>query len=315
MRIYFCSDIHASEACWKKFLAAPKFYGADVIIVGGDITGKFVVPIIQQTKGLSTAKFMGIDRKLRSPSDVTVLKRQIANAGQYAFETTPDEFAYYAADQARIDDLFKRLVLERVSQWLDMAAERLKGLGVRCLVSGANDDFFEVDDLLAQSETIEDPNGKILSLDHGIQILGMGYGNQTPWPCPRDIPEPELAGRIEAIAEKMDDPNRTIMNLHVPPYDSGLDVAPRLDGNLRMVMTAGGPDLIPVGSTAVREAIERYQPLLGLHGHIHESKGIRAIGKSTIVNPGSEYGEGVLDGVLLEIEPSTMTLRAQLVAG
>lgn len=315
MRIYFCSDVHASVACWKKFLSTPKFYDVDVIVLGGDITGKFVVPIIEQAKGTSTARFMGMDRKLRSSSEVEALKRQIADAGQYPFETTPDEYSFFAADQTRIDELFKRLALERVSQWLAMAEVRLKGLGVRCLVSGADDDFFEVDDLLAQSDIVEDPNGTVLSLDNGVEILGMGYGNPTPWPCPRDIPEPELAGRIAAVAEKLQDPKRAIMSLHAPPYDSGLDVAPRLDGDLRIVMTAGGPDLIPVGSTAVREAIERYQPLLGLHGDIHESKGIRSLGRSTIVNPGSEYGEGILDGVILEIEPTTMNVRAQLVAG
>lgn len=315
MRIYFCSDLHASESCWRKFLATPKFYSADVIIVGGDITGKFVVPIVQQASGVSSAHFMGIERKVRTQKEVEVLKRQIADAGQYAFETTPDEFAYYSADQTRVDQLFKRLALERVADWVQMADERLRGTGVRCLVSGANDDFFEVDDVLAQSEVIEDPNGQVLTLDGGLEVMGMGYGNPTPWRCPRDISESELAERISKVAAGLRDPARTVMSLHVPPYDSTLDIAPRLDDQLRVVMNAGGPEMIPVGSIAVRDALLRYQPLLGLHGHIHESKGIRQMGNSTVVNPGSEYGEGVLDGVIIDVDPKRLTLHSQLVSG
>ncbi len=315
MRIYFCSDIHASEACWRKFLATPKFYDADVIIVGGDITGKFVVPIVEQPAGTRTAQFLGIERKVRTQADLDVLKRQIADSGQYGFETTPDEYRHYAEDQSRVDRLFKRLALERVAAWMQMADERLRGSGVRCFVSGANDDFFEVDAVLAQSEVVEDPNGRVVSLDGGLELMGMGYGNPTPWPCPRDVPEEELADRIANVASGVRDPRRALMSLHVPPYGSTLDTAPKLDDKLRIVMNAGGPEMIPVGSTAVRDAILRYRPLLGLHGHIHESKGIQKLGESTIVNPGSEYGEGILDGVIIDLDPIRLTLHAQLVSG
>jgi len=53
------------------------------------------------------------------------------------------------------------------------------------------------------------------------------------------------------------------------------------------------------GSKSVRRAIEKYQPLLGLHGHIHESQSVAKIGKTTCINPGSEYGEGVLRGCIV----------------
>ncbi|MGH9044473.1 MAG: metallophosphoesterase family protein, partial [Acidimicrobiales bacterium] len=187
--------------------------------------------------------------------------------------------------------------------------------GVRCFVSGANDDFFEVDALLAQSAVVEDPNGRVVSLDNGIELLGMGYGNKTPWPCPRDVTEDELAGRINGVAAQLKDPKRSIMSLHVPPFQSTLDLAPRLDGELQLVMTAAGPEIAPAGSTAVRDALAQYQPPLGLHGHIHESKGIVTIGQTLAVNPGSEYGEAILDGVLVDLDTSSMKVRAQLVAG
>ena len=315
VRIYFCSDIHGSEICWRKFLAAPKFYGADVIIVGGDITGKFVVPIVRLPDGAMTSEFMGVRRRIRTPEELATLRRRIADAGQYAFETTPDEFAAYEADQSRVDGLFRSLVIERVRAWLGLAEERLRGSGVRCLVSGANDDFYEVDEALAGSDVVEDPNGRVVELAGGVELIGVGYGNITPWACPRDVSEEELAGHIDAVASQVRDPSHAIFNLHVPPYGSGLDMAPRLDDQLRMVMTGTGPEMIPVGSTAVRDALLRYQPLLGLHGHIHESKGVQRLGRCTAVNPGSEYAEGVLDGAVIDLEPGGDVVSVQLVSG
>jgi Icc-related predicted phosphoesterase len=315
MRIYFCSDVHASRKCWKKFLAAPKFYDADIIVMGGDITGKFIVPIVKQPRGHHTAKFLGVDRRIETAEEMERIKIRIADTGQYSLEMTPDEQAWYAEDQKRVDELFRMLVLERVEEWLAEADAKLKGTGVRCFVSGANDDFLEVDDALRKSDVIEDPNGRVIELGDGYEILGMGYGNPTPWPCPRDIPEDQLAGRIDATAAKVRNPDKTIFSLHVPPLGTGLDVAPRLDDNLQMVMNAGGPELIPVGSTATRDAILKYRPLVGLHGHIHESKGVKKLGGVPVANPGSEYGEGILDGLLVDIHPKKGLRGIQLVTG
>jgi len=302
MRVYFCSDLHASRKCWKKFLASARFYEADVIVVGGDITGKFVVPIVEGAGGARTATFMGVERRVGTPDELETLKTRIADAGQYPFETTPDERDWYAEDTARVDALFKRLALDRVADWVAEAEDKLGGTGTRVLVSGANDDVLEVDDVLAASALIEDPNGTVVDLDDGYQILGMGWGNQTPWACPRDIPEDQLAGRIDAVAGRARDPARTIFSLHVPPLGSGLDAAPELDADLRPRLDGGGLKMVPVGSTAVRDAIKTYRPLIGLHGHIHESKGVKRLAGVPVVNPGSEYAEGVLDGAVIDLD-------------
>jgi len=302
VRIYFCSDIHASRKCWKKFLKTASVYGADHIIVGGDITGKFVVPIVEGVGGRRTATFMGVARTAETKDELERLKTWIADAGQYVFEAPQDEVDAYGADQQRIDELFHRLALERVQEWIDEAETKLSGRGVRVFVSGANDDFLEVDDLLASSSLIEDPNGRVIDLDDHLQIMGMGWGNVTPWACPRDISEEELAARIDEGAATVRDPSRTIFSLHVPPLGSGLDLAPRLDSELRPQLTATGVEMINVGSSATRDAILRYRPLVGLHGHIHESKGVKKLGGVTIANPGSQYAEGILDGLLVQID-------------
>jgi Icc-related predicted phosphoesterase len=315
MRIYFCSDLHASRKCWKKFLASAKFYGADVIVVGGDITGKFIVPIVKQPKGFHTAKFLGVERRIENAEEMQALKTRIADTGQYWAEMSPDEQQWYGEDQGRVDVLFQKLVLERVSEWLEEADTKLRGTGVRCFVSGANDDFLEVDEALKKSEVIEDPNGRVIDLPDGYQIMGMGYGNPTPWPCPRDIPEDDLAARINEAARGVRDPGKTIFSLHVPPLGTGIDLAPRLDENLQMVLNGGGPEMIPVGSTATRDAVTTYRPLVGLHGHIHESKGVRKLDGIPVANPGSEYGEGILDGLLIDIHPKKGLRKINLVTG
>jgi Icc-related predicted phosphoesterase len=316
MRIYYTSDLHGSEKCWRKFLAAPKYYQADVVIIGGDITGKFIVPIIHLPKGRAEATFMGRKRKMKKEKDIEALKQQIANTGQYFVDVTPEEFQEYEQNPSRLDELFSDLLTERVAQWMEMADERFRGQNVRCLISAGNDDIFEVDDVLASSEVVEDHNGKVIDLGEGFQIIGLGYGNMTPWACPRDISEEELKEKIDTLVAGVKNFNRTIFDFHVPPYDTGIDEAPELTEDMSMVLdTTGTPHMIPVGSTSVREAILKYQPLLGLHGHIHESAGIRKLGETTIVNPGSEYAEGLLRGAIIELDPQEGLVNVNLVTG
>jgi len=76
MRIYFTTDLHGSQKCWLKFLATPKYYQADVIIIGGDITGKFVVPIVHHPRGHAEATYMGIKRRMKKEEEVEQLKQE-----------------------------------------------------------------------------------------------------------------------------------------------------------------------------------------------------------------------------------------------
>ena len=316
MRIFYASDLHGSEKCWRKFLATPKYYQADIIIMGGDITGKFIVPIIHLPNGRAEATFMGNKRKLKKEKDVEKLKQIIANSGQYAIDVTPEEYDQFKESPSRLDSLFEKLLLERVEQWVEMADERLRGQEVRVYVAAGNDDLFEVDEILAKSEVIENHDGQLIDLGEGFEMFGMGYSNMTPWSCPRDISEEELQTRIDDLANRIKQMDRAIFDIHVPPYDTGIDDAPELTEDMQMIMSASGePQMIPVGSTAVREVILKHQPLLGLHGHIHESSGIRKLGNTTLVNPGSEYAEGILRGALIDLDAQEGLVNINLVAG
>jgi uncharacterized protein len=315
MRIYFTSDIHGSDKCWQKFLRCGQFYEADVLIVGGDITGKFMVPIVTEPDGSIICDFHGVRQDLRDADDLAELRKRIAWAGSYALEVTREQHDAYAADPEAVAAVFERLVLERVERWMSLADERLTGTALECYVSGGNDDEPQVDDILNASARVTCPEGRVVRVGDAFEMAGLGFANQTPWNCPRDISEEDLAARIAQVVSEIEDIERAIFDFHVPPYDSGIDVAPRLTEDLQVVNRGGEPDFIPVGSTAVRDAIDAHQPLLGLHGHIHESQGVRRLGRTTVVNPGSEYQEGILNGVLIDLDRRSGVKRAQLVSG
>jgi Icc-related predicted phosphoesterase len=316
MRVYFTSDIHGSDKCWQKFLRCGEFYEADVLIVGGDITGKFMVPIVTEPGGAITCLFHGVQHTIRSDDDLVDLKRRIAWAGSYALEVTREQHDRYEQDPEAVGHVFNQLVRERVERWMGMADERLAAGSVECYVSGGNDDEPEIDEILNGAARVICPEGRVVRVGDQFEMAGLGYANQTPWNCPRDISEEELARRIADVAAQVTDMESAIFDFHVPPFDSGIDTAPRLTDDLQIVNNAGGePDFIPVGSTAVRNAIDTYQPLLGIHGHIHESQGIRQLGRTTVVNPGSEYQEGILNGVLIDLDRRSGIKRAQLVSG
>ena len=181
-----------------------------------------------------------------------------------------------------------------------MADGKLRGGEIPCILNGGNDDIWEIDDIIEQSPCVSFAEGKLLDLD-GFSLVSMGWTNPTPWNTYREAPEEDLAAKIEHLAALVPDMGRAIFNFHAPPYGTGLDEAPALDDTLRPMH--GGAVMKPVGSTAVRDAILKHQPMLSVHGHIHESRAIKRMGRTMAINPGSVYGDGVLQGAVLELDP------------
>jgi uncharacterized protein len=313
-KIYFATDIHGSEVCLRKFLNAGKFYGCDTIIMGGDITGKMIVPIVDRGQGVHTATLYG--RKLEVTDEgVAKLRKTITDAGYYAYETTPDEAERLSADPDAVTQLFAKLMQETLGRWLELAEDRLAGTGVRCFFAPGNDDPAFVDDILRSSALVINPEETLVDLGDGITMISVGYSNKTPWDSPRELPEEELAAYIGAQAEALGNTDRVIFNFHVPPRDTPIDQAVLLDPEFRPIMKGGMPVISGVGSTAVRAALEKYQPMLSLHGHIHESRGEARIGRTLAINPGSEYSEGVLRGAIITLSGKKGVRGYQLVAG
>lgn len=133
-------------------------------------------------------------------------------------------------------------------------------------------------------------------------MISIGYSTPTPWKTPREITDEALGEMIENMVSLVTDLSHTIFNLHDPPVDSSLDTCPMLDWSKdppEPIIQGGQTVMYGAGSKSVRKAIEKYQPMLGLHGHIHESQSVAKIGRTTCINPGSEYGEGILRGCLV----------------
>ena len=302
-RIFFTTDLHGSDHCFLKFINSGKFYKASVIVCGGDITGKMIVPLISTPDGGYEAEFLGRKEIVKREDEATQLEKSISQAGYYPFRTTADEFSRLNADRENVDKLFSELMTQRLKNWVKVAEDKLRGSTIKCILNAGNDDRMEIDDVLQSSDVVIYPEGKNVNLDGLHEMISTGYTNMTPWNCPRDISEEELAKRIEDMTSKVSDMQHCIFNFHCPPFDSNIDTAPKLDKDLKPVVSGGGEVvMVPVGSTAVRAAIEKYQPLLGLHGHIHESKGSVKIGRTLCLNPGSEYAEGILRGALITVE-------------
>jgi Icc-related predicted phosphoesterase len=301
-RIFFTTDVHGSTVVFKKFINAGKFYEAQILILGGDMIGKMVVPIVNQGSGRFSANYLGKLYDVGEGDELDKLEATLENSGLYPVRLTPNEVQAYKEDRSLVEKRFAELAKERLSRWLDIAEERLRGTGIRCYVQPGNDDPYEVDSVFRASETIQNVDGRLIQLDDDHEMINVGAANQTPWNCPRDKTEEQLEEMIEKVALQLKNPSQALFNLHVPPYDTNLDIAPELDETLTPKLSlTGGFKMVPVGSKAVRKAIEKYQPLLGLHGHIHESRSAQKIGKTMCINPGSEYGEGVLRGVVLEL--------------
>jgi Icc-related predicted phosphoesterase len=302
-RIFFATDTHGSNVCFRKFINAGKFYEAQVIILGGDITGKKVIPFVRQSDGSFKINHLDREHVVKEGEQAEAFKRNIIDMGYYPYMTDPEELEALAGDSAAQDAIFTRLMKERIRESLQFAEERLEGTNIRCYVQPGNDDEFYIDELFDGGTNASNPEGRVIQIDEYYTMISTGYGNITPWRCPRDVPEEQLEAIIDSMAGQVKDFEHCIFNFHCPPRDTVLDQAPQLDDQMRPTLELGGkPHMVPVGSHAVRQAIDKYQPRLGLHGHIHESRGTQKLGRTVCLNPGSEYGEGVLRGVIVDIE-------------
>ena len=302
-RIFFTSDIHGSEVGFMKFVNAAKVYKANALILGGDITGKMIVPIVEQPDGTFAATFLGNSQIMKTPQERDALEKNIRHSGYYPYRTTPAEVEKLQADKKTVDELFSKIMVDGIKRWVSIAEERLKGSETKCYISPGNDDRFDIDEVLKSSSVVQCPEDEVIWVDSHHEMITSGWTNASPWNSPRETTEEKLTEIFERMISKVERMENCIFNLHSPPYDTPLDLAPELDKTLKPIVRSGGEvSMVHVGSKAVRQVIEKHKPFLGLHGHIHEARGFAKIGRTLCINPGSEYGEGILRGALLNID-------------
>ena len=311
MRLYFATDIHGSETCFRKLLSCHEFYEADVLVLGGDMTGKALVPIVDTGAGRYWTELQEKRYEFSGADELARYERTIRERGLYPLHTTAEGLDEYRREPHRLDELFEEAMISTVERWVALAEERLAGPNVRVFVCPGNDDEASIDEVLEGSTRLELAEGRVIDVD-GYQLLSTGWSNVTPWRTYREEDEPQLDERLgEMIAAASAPPERLIFNFHCPPADTALDEAPKLTEDLM----ATGHETRHVGSTAVRRVIEESQPLLSLHGHIHESRGAVRLGQTLAINPGSSYEQGVLQGAVVDLDGRGKIKRYRLTTG
>ncbi|TMB49391.1 MAG: metallophosphoesterase [Chloroflexi bacterium] len=312
-KIFFATDLHGSSRCFRKFLNAGPVYSADVLVLGADLAGKAIQSIVRGLNGRWRCTFIGTQYDVAEGQELTDLEKLIEDHGYYPYRAEPGELEA-RRDAGSLDELFLSLMRVRLEEWLELADQRLRPLGLPMYVMLGNDDPPELQALLDQSPWATPAEGHVLRIDGEHELLSWGYSNITPWNSHREQTEEQLSTTLRGLATTLRDPARSVFNVHVPPLGTGLDEAPVLDENLRVVQVLGQVKFAAVGSSAVRDVLTEVQPLLSLHGHIHESAAMRRLGRTLAINPGSDYGTGVLNGALVTLEADKIVAH-QLVRG
>ena len=312
-RVLFATDVHGSSKCFRKFINAAPIYRADVLVLGGDVAGKAIQTIVRQAGSRWRCRFIGVEHVVDEGPDLDALERLIEDHGYYPYRAEPGEVEALEA-QGGGESLFAGLMHERLTAWLSLADERLRPTGVPLFLMLGNDDPISLRPLLDAAPWGTHAVGRVVMLDDRHEMMSWGYSNITPWHSHREQTEEQLAAALGDMGDQLADPASAVVNVHVPPFGTQLDDAPVLDADLRVVQVMGQVKFAPVGSTAVRDFLLERQPLLGLHGHIHESAGIRRLGRTIAINPGSDYATGALHGALVTLKDGRV-IAHQLVRG
>jgi len=299
MRLFFATDFHGSETCFRKFIAAARFYDCSALFLGGDLAGKALVPIWKKNPSTWQSITHRKVVEMNTRGEVQEFEKRMAAIGNYTAVFNEDEYQQLTSTQRTA--ILVRLICRRMADWLDFAADRLKNTDIKIFAIAGNDDPPDLDNLLRSSSVLAFADGSIVELGGDLQVLGYGFSTPTPWHTYREQTDPEMKLALERLSGFLDHEKGTIFHLHAPPFGSGLDLAPKLDMELRPIMSSSGPVMEPVGSQAVADLIKECQPLIGLFGHVHESRSVTCLGKTLCANPGSAYSEGRLLGFITEI--------------
>src|SRR5687767_2027783 len=103
VRILFATDLHGADVVFRKFLNAVGVYEADVAVLGGDLTGKSIVPIVETSRGY-VATVRGIEEVATTDEDLESILKLIRDTGQYPITMTETEEA--ELQREAIDELF-----------------------------------------------------------------------------------------------------------------------------------------------------------------------------------------------------------------
>lgn len=304
-RIFFSTDVHGATTIWKKWVRAPEIYGADILMLCGDLTGKTLVPFIREENGKYKVFYLGHNLTLSTQKEITEVESKLAGMGSYFIRCNQEELNRFKNNPGKVEAIIKEETEKRLREWLNLLFEKIDTNKTMVIVMPGNDDDYDIDTLI---QSYSDRGivwclDKVVEIDR-IEIISLAHVNPTPWNTSREANEKKISEMIESLVARVNDSSKAIFNFHCPPYNTRIDLAPELDQSKKPVLAGSQVNYIHIGSKSIRRAIEKYQPLLGLHGHVHESPGVEKIANTICINPGSEYGEGILRGYIIEIDGS-----------
>jgi len=304
MRYLYSTDLHGSDRTFRKLLALFAEQRCDVLIIAGDVTGKDVFAIVEGGRHFRLVAWDGsVFANCLSANEVDRAVQLIADKGGYAVPLAGNDVTRFHTDQGFRRAILEQKALERLRAWLSAGTSMCAGGSARVLVLPGNDDPEWVDDAI---ESIQAPGVALLTgepLTVGrIDFVSLDRVNPSGiWQTCRESSEDDLARLIESRVRRATSRNLVFV-FHAPPYGTKLDLAPRVkDSLLYDVDTVEGLKMVHCGSVAVRDAVVRYRPKLGLHGHIHESAGAEILGETLCVNPGSDYSHGMLRAFMFDV--------------
>jgi hypothetical protein len=305
-KLLFAADLHGSEIVFKKIFSCAKTNNVDAIIISGDLTGSIVVPIIADGDKYFCKSFgsnINIDG-----SELNEFKENISNTGAYPIIISQREYEELLKSIQIDKNKLTNLVEIRLSKWVAYAEEISNELNIRVLMMSGNSDPYDIDKIIGKSKIIRNPDYATIELFKLYSIVGESNANKSPFNCLRDIDDEELYKKIKKKVDRIDqkDMGTAIFVFHAPPFNSTLDNAIEVDKNLKPVLMGGHAMTKPAGSRGVRKIIENYQPMLSLHGHMHESSAVAKIGRTLCVNPGSEYSCGIMRALLIYLEKDSV---------
>jgi Icc-related predicted phosphoesterase len=300
-KLLLASDLHGSNAAFRKLVTLAVQLNVDTLVVAGDWSGKQSLLVLKQPNG--SAIYVDLDGAERplAPDQLSGQLEIWRDSGIYPVLVDGAD----ASSISKFDSLARDVRALRLKQWLDYGQERTRAATTKVFAIPGNDDGPEIDDVLLNHSWVCDVDERVIRYRE-YQILGLGFSTPTPWKTPRELSEEEIASRLRKMASQVDDWSRTISIIHVPPYNSGIDLAPEIVGEDGSLPRETGRGNVSIGSRAVRSFIESQQPLAVLAGHCHGSRGLARIGSTICVNAGSQYHHGSLSACLLSFRKSKM---------
>ena len=158
-----------SMTAWRKFLNAGAFHHADVLVMGGEMTGRAMVPLVADGRGWRVT-FEEQPHRLSGEAEMAAMETHIADRGHYPVRLSQDEVEAFANDAVLVDRRFTAEIRHRLERWMAMADERLAGSAIRCLVAPAADGHFDVGPLVTATTRVELATANAIGLE-GVTLV------------------------------------------------------------------------------------------------------------------------------------------------